>query len=230
MAAAHAAERAIPPLTGPVIDEAGVLSRRQEESLGDELRAYAPTAQIQVWIVRSLEGEPIENLSIRAVDQWKLGGAKDDKGILILVAIDDRRMRIEVGQGLEGDIPDITASHIVERVIAPAFRGQLFYQGLSQAAQILFVKAGGDVSALPERYQRTQDTRSIGWLELALILLFLLVFGFARSGALGVGGRRGRSYWGGGGGWGGGGWGGGSGGGWSGGGGGFSGGGSSGDW
>src|SRR6187431_979785 len=99
----------VPPLTGPVIDQAGLLSAEQVSDLSARAQAMLTHLQMQIWIVPSLEGEAIEQLSIRAVDQWKLGDEKKDNGLLFLIAPADKRMRIEVGRGLEGNIPDILA-------------------------------------------------------------------------------------------------------------------------
>lgn len=98
----NAAPRDIPVLSGPVIDEPNLLSAQETRDISAALENIRGKVQIQVWIVRSLDGEAIESLSIRATDKWKLGTAKEDNGVLILISTEDRQMRIEVGQGLEG--------------------------------------------------------------------------------------------------------------------------------
>lgn len=223
---AHAAPRAIPPLTGPVIDEAGLLDRRDVAALSQELAGYPPALQLQIWIVDSLQDEPIENLSIRAVDAWKLGEKGKDRGVLMLIAVKDHAMRIEVGRGLEGDIPDITAGRLVRDILTPAFRQEQYAQGIAYASRQLQRLAHGEDAPT----ERPRGRRRIGAIELIVLILFLLISG---GGPLFGFGRRRRFY----GGWGGGSWprgGGGSwgggGGGWSGGGGGFGGGGASGKW
>ncbi len=232
-----AEQNIIPPLRGPVIDEAKLLTPAQEQALSRELLLYPPYVQLQIWIVKDLLDEPIESLSIRAADSWKLGTEKSDNGALLLVAVDNRKMRIEVGQGLEAKIPDAIAGRLLDHVLRPLFRQGDFYGGLHLVSRKIFEYAGGDLQVLPqdkslERIQRQQ--KSSGW-ELLLFLLFFVIFFlnflfpfFGRSR------RRFGSHWGpssfGSGGWSGGGgsWGGGSS--WGGDGGGFSGGGSSSSW
>jgi uncharacterized protein len=225
----------IPPLRGPIIDEAQVLSPSQEQALERELLLYPPVVQVQIWIVKDLAGEPIESLSIRATDSWKLGSEKKDNGVLILVATDNRRMRIEVGQGLEGPLPDALAGRIVDHILAPLFRQGDFYGGLLLASRKIFEVAGGDPNMLPrdkslERVSRRQKGSGLHLLFFVILfgaffLNFLFPFFGPSRGRFGrLGGGFGGGHWRGSGGS----WGGGSS--WGGGGGGFSGGGSSGSW
>lgn len=221
------AEVKIPALTGPVIDEGGFLSSREADQLESLLRSFLPKVQIQIWTLNTLEGDAIESVSIRAADVWKLGTEKKDNGILILVARQERKMRIEIGQGLEGEIPDALAGRIVDQILKPAFRASRFYDGLEGASNFLYQKATGqNPPDLPTRSSRSRNEVGLeGWVFLVLFFIVILVskvlsvFGF--RGPRGPGGV----YWGGGGSsWGGGGSS------WSGGGGGFSGGGASGNW
>ncbi|MCI5071323.1 TPM domain-containing protein [bacterium] len=124
----------IPRLTGPVIDQAGLFNPRQKDELENFLYALdqKTSVQLAVLTVQSLLGESIEQASIRVVDQWQLGQKKTDKGLLILVAKDERRVRIEVGQGLEGDIPDAYSKRIIDKHIVPNFKQGLFYKGVMQ--------------------------------------------------------------------------------------------------
>jgi uncharacterized protein len=139
------AERVIPELSGPVIDEVGLLNSEEANQIANLIRALQPQVQAQVWIFSELDGEPIEGLSIRAAEKWKLGTAKNDNGLLILVAVTDRRMRIEVGQGLEGDIPDAFAGRVIDQVVKPAFRSKNYYEGFVKALTVLGEAAGVSV-------------------------------------------------------------------------------------
>jgi uncharacterized protein len=219
------------------MDETGTLRMDQVGNLSNEIKSYLPALQLQVWIIQSLDGEAIESLSIRAAEKWKLGDAKTDRGALILVAIDDRRMRIEVGQGLEGDIPDALAGRIVDQVLKPAFRNQKYFEGIYSASRMLNTLAIKDpnAQALTQSLNSRSTNRRGGVpivlyaIVIGLFLLIRLLSFLPGIGSSGMWGRRSGM----GGGWsGGGGFGGfgGSGGGWGGGGGGFSGGGSSGSW
>lgn len=223
----------VPQFSSNVVDQAGALRQRQAESLRsflDDLQQKTES-QVSVLIVRSLQGRPIEDFSIKVVDAWGVGKEASDKGVLLLVALDDRKMRIEVGQGLEGDIPDAFAKRIIDQNIAPFFRSGDVYGGVQAGvvsivslaepayAKQVFESSPGSSSG------RRSKKKGISWFS---IVVFLLIFGL-RGGLFGLfGARRSGIFYGGGGfgrsgGFGGGGFGGG-------GGGGFSGGGASGGW
>lgn len=114
----------IPPLTEPVIDQVGVLSSDARAAIEREVRALKEEkgSEVAVLIVPSTKPEEIEQFSIRVVERWKLGRKGIDDGVLLLVAVQDRRVRIEVGRGLEGDIPDVKAFRIIDEVILPRFK------------------------------------------------------------------------------------------------------------
>ena len=112
---AAAADVAVPPLSGRVVDQTGTLSSGDIASLTETLKSLEARkgSQVAVLIVPTTEPETIEQYSIRVVDQWKLGRKGVDDGALLLVAKDDHKARIEVGRGLEGVIPDATATRAV---------------------------------------------------------------------------------------------------------------------
>jgi uncharacterized protein len=233
------AEAPIPPLTGPVVDAAGLLdagARQRLERLARSARVRddGQGVQLQYLLVRSLEGEPIEEYSIRVAEAWKLGTKGKDNGLLVTVAMQDRAYRIEVGGGLEGEIPDALARRIGDQILVPAFRAGRFGEGLYDAGAQLLTLAG----VAPEEVARHARGRRGGVTGLpagvgTLFALFVILW-IVGNVFRGFGPRRRRALWWGGGPWIGGGWGGGGfgggGGGWSGGGGGFSGGGASGRW
>lgn len=240
VAAPARAETKVPALTGPVVDEAGLLDRGDEarlEALARAARAQqgGRGVQLQFLIVPSLDGEPIEDFSIRVAEAWKIGSKGADNGVLVTVSRDDRAVRIEVGGGLEGELTDVQASRIIRDAIVPAFQRGQYGDGLYQAGvQIL-----GALGALPANVAAPPRSRPAAHVSSLTVLFFVVAFLFLRIMA-GFGARRRGLLWalpwilgsggrGRGGPWGGGGFGGG-GGGWSGGGGGFSGGGASGRW
>ena len=106
----------VPPLTGPVVDEAQFLSRAASQAIQNALINFEKTEgiQFQVLIIDKLVDETIEGYSIKVVDEWKLGKKGDDRAALFLIALDDRKMRIEVGRGLEGNLTDLTTNRILD--------------------------------------------------------------------------------------------------------------------
>ncbi|MCH2173010.1 TPM domain-containing protein [Myxococcota bacterium] len=239
----HAFE--VPRLTGHVIDEGNMLSAAAERQISSaiaKLRASSGGAHIAVLTVPSLEGLSIEQASIRVTDQWKLGGAEEDNGILLMISRDDRKIRIEVGQGLEGNLTDAHAKRIIAESMTPLFRSGDIDEGVLLGVFQIAQKTNPelDVRSLfigdANQGERIRHRRSRSAGSLIPLLFFgLLLFGgrWTRGGLLTgllLGGIGRRSYVGGGfggGGFGGGGFGGG---GFGGGGGGFSGGGASGGW
>jgi uncharacterized protein len=233
----------IPPLTGPVVDAAGMLDARSERALEELARAARAQeggqgVQLQYLLVPSLEGEDVEGYSIRVAEAWKIGSKGKDNGVLVVVSRDDRAVRIEVGGGLEGGLTDLQSGRIIRNTIVPAFRAGQYGRGLYDAGVQILSALG----ALPRDGSVRVAPRPQGSLGLSTLIVgaFLLMFLFRILGAFGgrrsVLGRRrhggiflGPPFggWGGGGGFGGFG---GGGGGWGGGGGGFSGGGASGRW
>jgi len=122
----------VPPLSGPVIDEVGILNGNTKNLLTRTLLKLQQEKgiQLQVYITKSLQGEPIENATIKLFDQWKLGDEKTDRGLLFLIAPNEKRLRIEVGQGLEGDIPDVIAKRIISDEVKPYFQEGDFNSGV----------------------------------------------------------------------------------------------------
>ncbi len=230
----------IPQLTGPIIDQADFFSPADEIQLSQiarSLKAF-PGPQVVIWTIPTLRGQTIEEIGIKAAETWRLGDATRDDGILLVMAAKERRLRIEVGQGLEGSIPDVIAFRQIEKILKPALRAQNPARGALE--WIVDVGARTVPGWHPDAAitkQLSDGSIHIGPRTGFLIIFFAIVLFRILSNFFGGGPRIGGG-WGGGTGYGrlgGRGWGGGSGGfggggGWSGGGGGFSGGGSSGGW
>ena len=127
------ADVAVPPLTGRVVDQTGTLSSSDIDSLTQTLRALElrKGSQVAVLIVPTTEPETIEQYSIRVAEAWKIGRKKIDDGALLVVAKNDRKLRIEVGYGLEGALNDVTAKRIIDEIITPKFRSGDFAGGIS---------------------------------------------------------------------------------------------------
>lgn len=223
----------VPTLTDPVMDLGEMMTAKDERLLRNLILSFHERGkgQVQVLTVKNLNGIPIEQASIQIVDQWKLGNDKRDDGVLILVAAEERRVRIEVGQGLEGQITDLEAKRIIEDVMLPVFRQATPSQGIVIGAfQVMrsidpqFEQTtSGEPAFQPKAQSLFEKYEGFFFLIFIAFMILSNLFRPRRRGLFWLGGG------GFGGGWGGGGFGGG-GGGWGGGGGGFSGGGASGGW
>ncbi len=145
----------IPDLTSRVTDLSQTLSVEQKTALEAKLQAFEQRkgSQIAVLIVPTTQPEDIAQYSIRVVDKWKLGREKVDDGVLVLVAKDDHKMRIEVGYGLEGAIPDLYAKRIISEQMAPKFKQGDFAGGISDAVDRLIGLVEGEVLPAPEARQ-----------------------------------------------------------------------------
>jgi uncharacterized protein len=223
----------VPPLQGRVNDHAGVLSAADKAQLEARLEAYERKTghQLAILIVPSLEGDPLEDFTVRVGEAWQLGRKGADDGVILFVAVNDRKIRIEAGYGLEGDLPDAMAGRIVREVIAPSFRAGDIPGGIARGVSAITAATGGEGEALPPQQRARRDnSRGISPYFLLVIVLFLFLGGGRGMGGFIVGSALGGGF--GRGGFGGGGGGGGSrgSGGFRGGGGGFGGGGASGGW
>src|SRR5712691_10259394 len=127
------AEVAVPPLKARVTDLTGTLAAQQLQDLDSRLRDFERDkgSQIAVLMLPSTQPETIEEYSIRVADAWKIGRARAEDGVILVVAKNDRKLRFEVGTGLEGAIPDVIAKRIVSDVIAPHFGTGDFYGGIA---------------------------------------------------------------------------------------------------
>ena len=234
---ARAQEPELPRNDGWVTDTAGVLSptdERKLESLLESLRRNT-TNEIAVVVLPDLGGQPIERVALELGRRWKVGAKDKNNGVVLCVAIAERKLRIEVGSGLEGDLTDAEAGRIIREEIAPSFRTGRVYEGLFNGVAAIHTRISDQplpaevVQAQGKRSTQRQQSVFSGLLGLvfALFLLFLITRGGGRGGAgsalpwilMASGHRRGGGFGGGGGGFGG-----------FGGGGGFSGGGASGGW
>lgn len=173
---AVSAQIEVPYLTGRVNDYAGILSPDAEGRLESRLEAVEEThgAQIVVLTVPTLDGEPIEDFGIRVAEAWKIGRGGVDDGVILVVASEDRRMRIEVGYGLEATIPDAYARRILDNLITPRFRAGDFDGGVEAGVEALTTLVeGGDLPA-PDAKQST-DSGGPGCAALPM-LVFLGLF------------------------------------------------------
>ena len=147
--AAPAAE--VPYLTGRVVDDAGVLATPAREAIEALLKAHEErtTNQVVVLTVSSLEGETIEAFAEQVFRKWALGQKGKDNGVLLVIATGDRRMRIEVGYGLEGALTDSAAGSIIRNAIAPAFKAGDYPGGTEAGVRAILGTLEGDAAAIP---------------------------------------------------------------------------------
>jgi uncharacterized protein len=184
------ADVAVPPLVGRVVDQTGTLSSDDIASLNQKLRDFEARkgSQIAVLIVPTTAPEEIEQYSIRVAEAWKIGRKKIDDGAILLVAKNDRKLRIEVGYGLEGALTDVTSKRIIDEVITPKFRNGDFVGGISDGVdRIIGVVDGEPLPAPPARQQSQSSKPSLEFLNPfnPFVLFGLLIFGGAMRKLLG---------------------------------------------
>ena len=146
------AEVAVPPLKAHVTDLTGTLSAQQLRDLESRLAAFerGKGSQVAVLMLPSTQPETIEEYSIRVADAWKIGRARAEDGVILVVAKNDRKLRFEVGTGLEGAIPDVIAKRIVSDVIAPHFRSGDFYGGIAAGTDAVMKLIEGEGLPAPQ--------------------------------------------------------------------------------
>ncbi len=186
------AQRAVPAHGGVwVHDEANVLSRGTVAQLEQILKAERDSTsnQMAILIVPSLEGEDIDGFSIRVAEAWKAGDVKKDNGVIFIVSIQDRKMRIEVGQGLEGVLTDALSSRINRNEVAPQFRQGNYDAGVL-AGTIAIIQAikGTYVNESPP--QRGKRGSRSPWGTVLLIIIIIIAMSRRKGGGGGMGG-----YW-----------------------------------
>lgn len=136
---------------GFVNDYADLLRADEKRDLENKLTQFNASSSNELAIVtiKSLEGDTIENFANQLFADWKIGQAKKDNGVLLLVALNDRKMRIETGYGLEGALPDATANQIITKTLRPAFQANNYYEGINKAADQIIAATYGEYQAEP---------------------------------------------------------------------------------
>ncbi|MDR6342228.1 uncharacterized protein HNQ91_005305 [Filimonas zeae] len=179
-----------------VVDNANVLSPEQRDILEQQLVALDDSTSNQICIVTipTLDDYPIEDYAVSLFRSWGIGNKKTNNGVLILVAARDRKMRIEVGYGLEGAIPDITTASIIDNDMKPSFKNGNFYQGLSKAVNSLSKAAAGEYKVAREK-KNNRDGGGGGGGFIGLIVIIIIIVLLSGGGGGGRGGRRGGGLW-----------------------------------
>jgi uncharacterized protein len=178
---------AVPPLTGRVVDQTGTLAAGDIASLTQTLKDLETRkgSQIAVLIVPTTDGEAIEQFSLRVAEAWKIGRKKIDDGALLVIAKNDRRLRVEVGYGLEGALTDVTTKRIIDEDITPKFRAGDFAGGVSAGVSRMIRVVEGEKLPEPE----PPHWQSPGLLNIdpfnPFVLAFVFIVGSALRAALG---------------------------------------------
>jgi uncharacterized protein len=175
------AEVPVPPLTARVTDLTNTLDAQQRSALEQRLAAFEQQkgAQVAVLIVPSTQPETIEQYSIRVTDQWKLGRKGVDDGVLLLLAKDDRTLRIEVGYGLEGSIPDAIANRIIEELMVPKLRQGDFVGAIGAGIDGILQRISGE--PLPEPPKQRSSSKGLDSYFPVLFFVAIVVGDILRS-------------------------------------------------
>jgi uncharacterized protein len=170
-----AADVPVPPLQTRVTDLTKTLSEQQRASVEQKLAAFEARkgAQIGVLVLPSTKPETIEQYAVRVQESWNLGRKGVDDGVLLVVAKDDRTLRIEVGYGLEGVLPDATAKRIIEDDITPQFRSGDFYAGINAGVDRIMKVVDGEPLPPPAKTTTRTASRNLDWLFPAFIVLLV---------------------------------------------------------
>ena len=171
------AQLAVPPLTARVTDQTGTLTREQQAGLERMLQEFEARkgTQIAVLMVATTKPEAIEQYALRVGEQWKIGRKKVDDGAILVVAKEDRALRIEVGYGLEGVLNDATASRIIREVIVPRVREGDFYGGINAGLDRMMRVIDGE--PLPAPAKNGSPAAEGGWMQLLPMLLIVALIG-----------------------------------------------------
>ena len=172
------AQKPIPELWGlRVHDDAHVLKQETIDALEQRLKVYEDSTsnQIAILTTQSLEGEVLEEYSLKVAEAWKLGKENKDNGVLLLIAVDDHKMRIEVGHGLEGVLTDAHSNRIIRNEMTPNFRKSDYDAGVTAAVDAMIKSIGGEYAADDSDDWSTTDTL----LLVGIISFFVLIIGYA---------------------------------------------------
>ena len=159
-----------------VTDMAGLLSPEEKQALERKLVAIDDSSsnQIAVVILPTFEGNPIEEYATKLFRQWGIGNKKTNNGILLLIAVQDKKIRIEVGYGLEGAIPDITSINIIDNDLQPAFRAKAYYAGIDKATDDIAKAAVGEYKVQRQKQTKTKGSNLILFVFIVFIIVSIL--------------------------------------------------------
>src|SRR5882724_5959949 len=194
-------DKVIPKRPNPpklVNDFTNTLTPEQREALETKLYKYddSTSNQVAVVIINSLQDYPLEDVSLRILRDWGVGNKDKNNGIVLLIAKDDHKVRIEVGYGLEGAVPDVTANHIIENDLVPNFKDGNYYRGIDLGTDDIIKAAAGEYKA-PEGYGGRGRKNGVPRGVIFLIILIIWILIRASRGGRGGGGMMSRRGYGG---------------------------------
>lgn len=180
--------------TGHVNDFADMLTQSEQQQLEQKLRNYRDTTTtvIAIATINSLEGRDIQQVGTELFNRWNIWEGDKNNGVLILISKQDRRMRIDVGYGLEGAIPDVMAGRIIREVLTPAFKKGNYYAGLDRATTILIDLARGEFQGQLTK-RRSSDGDDLANLIVFLLFVAFVIYTSSRKGGGKNGGKRRRT-------------------------------------
>jgi uncharacterized protein len=172
-----------PAYQGYVTDQAKTLTTEEVEKLEKKLTEYdhQTTNQIAVFLVKTTGPETIEQYSINVAEQWKIGQKGQDNGILMLFAMDDHKMRIEVGRGLEGSLTDVQSKHIIDNTISPEFKNKNYYAGIDKGIDQIMIAVSPDSPIASVAAKAASDSAVAGAVVLIIIILVVIIILIAMS-------------------------------------------------
>lgn len=158
-----------------VNDYTKTLTLDQQETLEKKLVAFddSTSTQIAVIIIKSLEGSDISDYALKLGRSWGIGGADYNNGVVFLIAIDDKKINISTGYGVEGALPDVTAKHIIENVVKPNFKGSDYYRGIDEGTDAIIKAVKGEYQTPRNKNRGVSGSRIIMMIIIFIILLSL---------------------------------------------------------
>ena len=168
----------VPNLTSPIVDNANLISDGVEQNINNQLEDLSDSTGIQLAVltIPTLEDEVLESYSMKVAETWELGSAEKDTGVLLLIALEERSIRIEVGYGLEGVLTDTKCGLIIRNVIAPEFRNGNYQAGIVNAVNNMVGLVKGDESLVSKRVLKESSGDSGAFIFMGVVLLYGLIF------------------------------------------------------
>ena len=181
----HASALEVPQLRGRVNDYAELLGSAAEAELESYLAAVEQSsgAQIALLTINSLEGDSLERFSLKVAEKWGIGSAETDDGALLLVSMADKKVRIEVGYGLEATLTDAVSGYIIRETIVPNFRRGNFEAGIAEALRAMGGLISGDVSISAQQIQKSNSASNDSGSFPIFFILFIIIFMLSRMGS-----------------------------------------------